>query len=156
MSSSMTMSMSMTMATSTMGPSQSMTSSSTMSGMSMPMSTGSSMSDSVSLMGMENMAMTFFTSSTTPLFSMAWQPHNLGQYAGTCIFCIVLATTFRALLALRVHVYPLLAALDARRHGGIALEAFKNEQTASQPWRARDAVLVAFLDMILASVGYLL
>lgn len=47
------------------------------------------------------MAMVFFTSTTTPLYSPAWTPSTTGQYAGTCIFLIILSTAFRALLALK-------------------------------------------------------
>ncbi|ETN44397.1 uncharacterized protein HMPREF1541_10577, partial [Cyphellophora europaea CBS 101466] len=59
------------------------------------------MSSSTPLMGMSSMAMVFFTSIHTPLYSSAWTPSNAGQYAGTCIFLITLAAIFRALLAIR-------------------------------------------------------
>lgn len=39
----------------------------------------------------------FFTATNTPLYSESWTPQNAGQYAGTCIFLIVLAITLRAL-----------------------------------------------------------
>ena len=52
-------------------------------------------------MPMSSMMMTFFTSTTTPLYSAAWSSATTGQYAGTCIFLIFFATVFRALLALR-------------------------------------------------------
>ena len=45
--------------------------------------------------------MTFFTSTATSLYSTAWTPSSTGQYAGTCIFLILLATIFRGLFALR-------------------------------------------------------
>jgi hypothetical protein len=48
-----------------------------------------------------SMAMTFYYSTTTPLFSERWTPQNIGEYAGTCIFLIVLAVILRVLLALR-------------------------------------------------------
>jgi hypothetical protein len=48
-----------------------------------------------------HMAMTFYTSTSTPLFSTLWTPSSTGPYAGTCIFLIVLAVLFRALLALK-------------------------------------------------------
>jgi copper transporter 1 len=50
-------------------------------------------------MDMDGMSMVFMTSTTTPLFSSHWTPATLGQYAGTCIFLIVLAFIFRFLLA---------------------------------------------------------
>jgi copper transporter 1 len=45
--------------------------------------------------------MTFFTSTTTPLYSLRWTPHSTADYAGTCIFLVVLATLFRALFAVK-------------------------------------------------------
>jgi copper transporter 1 len=47
--------------------------------------------------GMPGMAMTFFTSTNTPLYSNSWTPSSAGAYAGTCIFLILLAITLRAL-----------------------------------------------------------
>lgn len=49
----------------------------------------------------DQMQMTFFTSTATSLYSIAWTPSSTGQYAGTCIFLILLATIFRGLFALR-------------------------------------------------------
>ncbi|KAF2848780.1 Ctr copper transporter-like protein [Plenodomus tracheiphilus IPT5] len=43
------------------------------------------------------MTMAFFTSTETPLYSLSWAPQNAGQYAGTCIFLIVLAIFLRAI-----------------------------------------------------------
>ena len=51
------------------------------------------------MMAMSQMEMVFYTSTTTPLFSLAWSPSSTGSYAGTCIFLIVLAVVFRFLLA---------------------------------------------------------
>ena len=48
-----------------------------------------------------SMASVFFTSTTTPLYSNSWSPSTTGQYAGTCIFLILLAIVFRTLFALR-------------------------------------------------------
>ena len=46
--------------------------------------------------------MTFGTSSSTPLYSSAWSPRSTGQYAGTCVFLILLAAFVRSLFALRL------------------------------------------------------
>lgn len=46
-----------------------------------------------------HMIMTFFSSTTTPLYSLGWTPSSTGSYAGTCIFLIILAVVFRILLA---------------------------------------------------------
>jgi copper transporter 1 len=43
------------------------------------------------------MNMAFFTATNTPLYSKAWTPQTAGQYAGTCIFLIILAITLRAI-----------------------------------------------------------
>ena len=48
-------------------------------------------------MPMSMMQMVFFTSTSTPLYSMTWAPMATGAYAGTCIFLIILAVIFRAL-----------------------------------------------------------
>ena len=45
------------------------------------------------------MQMVFTNSKSTPLYSNSWTPNSTGQYAGTCIFLILLAVTFRSLLA---------------------------------------------------------
>lgn len=100
------------------------------------------------------MAMTFFAASTTPLFAAAWTPRTAAQYAGTCIFLIAFAAVFRALLAVRVHFYPLLRGFDAHQSGAAAGQVYQ-EKVGSQ-WRAREAVLLAFVDVLIATVGYLL
>jgi copper transporter 1 len=75
-------------------------------GMAMDMTMDSSM-DMGGMSGMAGMATAFFTSTSTPLYSDTWAPANVGQYAGTCIFLIVLAIILRA-------VFTLKALLDAK------------------------------------------
>lgn len=123
---------------------------------SMSMSSSTSMSSSSTLMGMDSMAMTFFTSTSTPLYSMDWMPSTAGQYAGTCIFLIVFATIFRALVAVRVNFYQVLAKIESRRNGGLDYPSISDEKMITRPWRAKDAVLMAFLDVILSGCGYLM
>ncbi len=109
------------------------------------------------MMRMDFMAMTFFTASDTPLYSMSWMPASVGQYAGTCKLLIVLAAIVRSLLALRFHFYTLLAAADARRNGGLVHEPDKNRKSVQHPWRAREGALLGFLGVVLAGLGiYLL
>lgn len=48
-----------------------------------------------------NMSMVFVVSTTTPLYAAAWTPKSLGQYAGACVFLVVLAVAFRFLLAFK-------------------------------------------------------
>lgn len=50
---------------------------------------------------MSSMQMTFFSSTSTPLYSSAWTPRSTGQYTGTCIFLILLAAFLRALVTLK-------------------------------------------------------
>jgi len=47
------------------------------------------------------MEMVFFTSNMTPLYSATWSPSGSGSYVGTCLFLIFLATSWRALAALK-------------------------------------------------------
>lgn len=111
---------------------------------------------STTLMGMDTMKMVFFSSSTTPLFSSAWTPDSPGKYAGTCIFLIIFAAIFRALLAVRFNLFDIVASVQ--RHRGddqIALYA-TDKRSVIRPWRASEALLVASMDVVLAGVGYLL
>ncbi|KAH8688813.1 putative Ctr copper transporter [Talaromyces proteolyticus] len=53
-------------------------------------------------MGMSSgTSMVFSNSQTTPLYSSSWTPATSGQYAGTCIFLIVLAIIARLLVAFK-------------------------------------------------------
>ncbi|KAL9031450.1 MAG: hypothetical protein Q9196_000511 [Gyalolechia fulgens] len=63
------------------------------------MSSMSSPSSMSSKMPMSSMVSTFFTSTSTALFSSAWTPGSTGAYAGTCLFLILLAAVFRGLAA---------------------------------------------------------
>lgn len=65
----------------------------------MHMHTSSGSSGGSDSMSMTTMEVVFFSSTSTPLYSSAWQPKSTGAYAGTCIFLIVLAVIFRSLLA---------------------------------------------------------
>lgn len=72
---------------------------------------------------MSEMAMVFFTSTTTPLYSPAWTPSTTGQYAGTCLFLIILSTVFRALLALKHWAEAALWSVPPARRGSALLAA---------------------------------
>ncbi|OAK94795.1 hypothetical protein IQ06DRAFT_233481 [Phaeosphaeriaceae sp. SRC1lsM3a] len=103
------------------------------------------------------MAMTFFTSTTTPLYSTSWMPTSTGQYAGTCVFLITLAAIFRALVAARLNIIGILAAFDRNRTGGsVYAYAETSKVAAPRPWRANEAVVLGFMDVVLAGIGYLL
>ncbi|KAK6586368.1 hypothetical protein PZA11_001425 [Diplocarpon coronariae] len=150
-----------------------------MSGMDMDMDSNStSMSASM-------MSMTFFTSSKTSLYSALWTPSSPGEYAGTCIFLILLAVIFRSLLA--VKQWKETAWMDAefnRRYVTVAGKQPKSERISQdadtkrmtltengveedvmvvkkrsmgiRPWRITTDPVRAFLDTVIAGVGYLL
>jgi hypothetical protein len=134
---------------------------------------------------MSMMSMTFFTSTMTPLYSAMWSPSSTGQYAGTCIFLVILATVFRGLLALKA--WKETAWLDAefnRRYVTVAGKLPKSERIASdsdskrmiltengveedvvvvkkrsmgiRPWRITTDPIRAAMDTVIAGVGYLL
>jgi copper transporter 1 len=111
---------------------------------------------SSSMMGMEDMAMTFFTSTTTPLFSKAWTPNGAGQYAGTCIFLVALATIFRSLLAIRLNLFKFLAVATRQRKEDATYGYGENNAAEIRSWRANEAVWIAGMDVVLSGVAYLL
>lgn len=143
----MSMSMSMTdVASSTMAP---MSMATDMSSMDM----GSS---NTTMMRMENMAMTFFSSSTTPLFSMAWTPKSTKQYFGTCLFLIALAVIFRALLSIRLNLFNFLRTVRHERKEDPIYGYGVNQTSAIRPWKASEAVWIASMDILVAGIAYLL
>lgn len=107
-------------------------------------------------MGADTMAMTFFVSSSTPLWSKSFTPHNAGEYAGICIFLIALAAMFRLLVAFRVNFYAVLLAYRQNRYKGLIQSHAMEDKTAQRPWRADEAVMIAALDVVVAGVSYLL
>ncbi|UPX14733.1 uncharacterized protein EKO05_0005207 [Ascochyta rabiei] len=125
--------------------------------MSMASSTATSTSSSgMAMMGADSMAMTFFVSTSTPLWSNAFTPHNTGEYAGICIFLIALATVFRLLVAFRVNFFAIFAAARQGRYDGLIQSHATEGKPAVRPWRADEAVTVAALDVLVAGVSYLL
>jgi copper transporter 1 len=110
------------------------------------------------MMDVSQMMMTFFTSTETPLYSKDWTPSGAGQYAGTCIFLIVLASVFRGLLALRTRL-PMLwdQRSDVERQKDTKDQEWgAAADRAKEPWRVNEALARATLDTILAGVSYLL
>lgn len=102
------------------------------------------------------MAMVFFTSTSTPLWTTAFTPKNARQYAGTCIFLIMFATIFRLLLALRVNICAILAAAEQRSHKSMIQQYASEAKPRVRPWKAGEAVMTAALDVVVAGVSYLL
>jgi hypothetical protein len=147
-----------------------------MSDMDMGSSSSASHSDSMPMymtasghmvMSMSDMAMNFFNAYDTPLFSLDWTPTNGGQYAGTCIFLIVLAIIFRFILALRSNMSAVAAAAVRRRETALLVKTAaesSDEDRASREhgprsqarWTLNDALITASIDTTLAGVGYLL
>lgn len=128
-------------------------------------------------MKMSDMAMTFFTSSETPLYSDDWTPANAGSYAGTCIFLIVLGLILRVLLALRpileTRLWSRTAAAEAVAASMKGLESDGEGAVPRQPrqalaavvmdartrwsgWRVGTAAARATYELAIAGVGYLL
>ncbi|KAK0387759.1 hypothetical protein NLU13_4004 [Sarocladium strictum] len=139
--------------------------------MAMPMPTATD-SSSMPMSSSTDMTMTmvFFTSTKTPLWSHSFTPESTGQYAGVCIFLIAFAIIFRLLVALRVNIFRVLAALERRQQGGGPLlstytaGAGKGASSCAgsdggpppRPWRAGDTMMTATLDMAIAGLSYLL
>ncbi|KFZ03475.1 hypothetical protein V502_10918 [Pseudogymnoascus sp. VKM F-4520 (FW-2644)] len=120
---------------------------------SMSMSTSSS---DTTMAGMDTMATVFFTSTSTSLWSSTFTPSTTGQYAGICIFLIAFATIFRVLLAFRVNFFEIMAAAEQRRNGGLLHPYATEAKSMARPWRASEAVMMAFMDVTIAGVSYLL
>ena len=71
----------------------------------------STTSMSMSMPSTMPMPMTFFTSTSTPLYTIAWKPTTPSQYALTCLFLVLLCIVFRALLAARCNLQAVLLGL---------------------------------------------
>ncbi|RMZ74288.1 Ctr copper transporter [Pyrenophora seminiperda CCB06] len=127
--------------------------------MNMPMATSATSAMPMSTaMSMSSMSMTFFTSTSTPLFALSWKPSTAGQYAGTCIFLIILSALFRALVAIRFNLFKVLAIIKDRRdeQGAYGYGRKCGMEQETRRWRADEAVWIAGADVVLAGVSYLL
>ncbi|WQF80707.1 Putative Ctr copper transporter [Colletotrichum destructivum] len=124
-------------------------------------------------MSMADMAMTFFEAVRTPLYSDAWTPGNEGQYAGTCVFLIVLAAILRLLLAVKPvledRFWRNLATFDDAAkdvedaHSTDGVEPGKSAGVLRRDiagrwrgWRAGAAAARATYEVIVGGIGYLL
>ncbi|KAG9239159.1 low affinity copper transporter [Amylocarpus encephaloides] len=145
--------------------------------------TASASSTEMESMSASMMEMTFFSSTSTPLYSSTWKPQNIGTYAATCIFLIALAVVFRFLIA--VKAWKEAAWLDAefhRRYVTVANKLPKTERLSTdskrmiltengveeevmvvkrtgmdvRPWRISIEPIRAVIDTLIAGVGYLL
>ncbi|PNS18804.1 hypothetical protein CAC42_5343 [Sphaceloma murrayae] len=128
-------------------------------------SSSSSTSDSghSSMMAMSDMMMTFFTSTSTALYSEDWTPNSTGQYAGTCIFLIALCILFRALVAIRANFVELSYNYRHRhepswKHTQIDAKGTGKLKSGQKrfAWLIEEAIPRAVLDTVLAGTSYLL
>ncbi|KAL2069124.1 hypothetical protein VTL71DRAFT_15462 [Oculimacula yallundae] len=151
----------------------------------MDMGAGTAAASTTMSMSMSMMSSTFFSSTTTALYSDSWKPNSAGAYAGTCIFLIMLAICFRSLLA--VKAWKERAWLDAefnRRYVTVAGKGPKSERMSQdsdtkrmvltengveedvmvvkkrgmgvRPWRLTTDPVRAVMDTVIVGVGYLL
>ncbi|OJD25892.1 hypothetical protein ACJ73_02729 [Blastomyces percursus] len=128
----------------------------------------------------------FHNLRATPLFTNAWAPNSAGAYAGTCIFLLLFAAIFRALIAVKIQLdHRWTAAAYSRRYVVVAGKTPEAERIQDDP-NASTATLItahgveekvkvierpmnrtppfrfsvdlprALLVMVLAGVGYLL
>jgi len=80
------------------------------------------------------MAMVFFSNTNTPLYSMMWTPSSTGQYAGTCIFLIILAVIFRGLFGVKHYLESLwLGRAIQRRYVVVADKQPESERIQQDP-----------------------
>ncbi|KAI1456373.1 Ctr copper transporter [Annulohypoxylon moriforme] len=124
------------------------------------------------MMTSADMAMVFFQSVTTPLYSSAWTPQGQGSYAGTCIFLIVLALVHRILIAGRSIVFSSTPVIPRSRKG-ISSDSHSDEypgsnsdlesmgarfrsQWSSHPFKVATETARALLEVIIGGIGYLL
>lgn len=127
----------------------------------------------------------FQNSIATPLYSKSWTPTSTGAYAGTCIFLIILAVLLRGLLAAKNYLEAKWLDRELKRRYVVVPGKLPLSQRASQdtlakrvtltengveedvfvvgtkkptvrPWRLSVDPLRAFVDMVIAGVGYLL
>ena len=114
----------------------------------------------------ESMAMVFFSSLTTPLFSSSWTPFDTGSYAGTCIFLVVLAVVHRALLAAKCIIFDVREAqqraiklededVDDLDEKAKAVRRFK-KAWESRPFRVATETSRAGFEVVTGGIGYLL
>ncbi|GAB7329915.1 hypothetical protein MBLNU13_g01620t2 [Cladosporium sp. NU13] len=115
-----------------------------------------------------DMPMTFFTSTTTPLYTTAWTPKTPAQYAMTCLFLVLLCVVFRGLLAARGNMPWLLAFIPKKKDNPEEISCCAEEglrktfgdELASgnqdKPSKVWEILLRAILDTSLAIVSYLL
>ncbi|KAI1348363.1 Ctr copper transporter [Xylaria sp. FL0043] len=136
------------------------------------MDSGGMVMDSSELTPASEMAMVFFNSMITPLWSMAWAPNSTHAYAGTCIFLIFLSVIQQALMAFRSIAFTHNRNLEARipssgdkeslmeerirpPHVG-SIRRMLRESWARHPFLSTVEIGRSLLNVVIGGVGYLL
>ncbi|KAL7627293.1 hypothetical protein AAE478_001482 [Parahypoxylon ruwenzoriense] len=140
--------------------------------MDMPSSSTDTPTD-IGAMDNSQMPMTFFSSSSTPLFSSTWRPASATQYAGTCVFLIILAIIMRAMLGLKPILEKSLWAAHIDCEGDLIPQDDVGYQKNMAPrqrlkrmydvlqrrwagWQIGTSLGRAVFELLLTTVGYLL
>ena len=123
---------------------------------------------------MMTMMSVFQTNIRTSLYSAAWTPKNVGVYAATCIFLVVLAALFRSIVAFKaIQEQKWLDSELARRYAeehasadslakteagapAITMTEAGIRRSRVRPWKLKVDPVRALIDMAIAGVGYLL
>jgi hypothetical protein len=148
--------------------------------MSMDSSSSTNMSSSSSMM-----VATLFFDTDTPLYGNAWTPRTPGQFAGTCIFLVLLAVTFRGLLAAKAWKEAAWVNAEFNRRYVTVVDKIsqaesivsdansekmilssngveenvmvvKKRSVNARPWRISVDPLRAVIDTVIAGTGYML
>ncbi|KAK9260263.1 Ctr copper transporter [Lipomyces tetrasporus] len=147
----------------------------------MPTSSSSSSMDGMDMSSSMSMSsMSFHTSASDFLFATGWTPSSTGQYAGICIFLIVLAVMYRFLHVLKHRTERYFSARTLLNMRNIAtttnhlqtdtyadsLEKSAAEATVQsehplqfrnvRPWRVSVDVPLSLIQLVLSAVSYLL
>jgi hypothetical protein len=72
------------------------------------------------------------------------------------MFLIAFTAIFRVLLAVRVNFFYFLAMVEHRRTRGLMSPDLADKKRTPRLWRAKEALLVASMDTVLAGISYLL
>ncbi|RPA99109.1 hypothetical protein L873DRAFT_1807348 [Choiromyces venosus 120613-1] len=122
-------------------------------------------------MSMMDMSMTFHTSITDPLYSSAWKPSSAGAYAGAITFLILLAFTYRFLIAWKIILEHRWATRDGARSVLIVAAGkadslsdsedgnsrrMRMKDRSGKPWRWSVDLPRGGMQAVISGVGYLL
>ncbi|KAK9385518.1 Ctr copper transporter family-domain-containing protein [Lipomyces mesembrius] len=142
-------------------------------------STSTAMAMSTSTDGSMSMSsMSFHTSIFDFLFSRRWTPSSRGQYAGTCIFLIVLAVIYRLTHILKHRTERYVNARARQFARNIATAQLQMDENAGsfeksagevtiaperplqfrnvRPWRVSMDIPLSLIQLVLSGVAYLL